>query len=174
MHPSGAKLTGCWCNGRRKKYAYYRYHSPRTDIRKQVVEDIFRAFLDSFELNAEECSKLQEQVHTHLIDAAATKVIASKQLEKQIADLKARQTMLVDKNIQGIISDALLKDQLNLVEIGLMKAYAAIQPIPQCNMAVEESYAIVEEFLKKPSLVWDKAPFGSKLKLQWFNFPKGV
>jgi hypothetical protein len=39
---------------------------------------------------------------------------------------------------------------------------------------IEGAFNIITQYLKKPSSVWEIAPLSAKLKLQWFNFPKGI
>jgi hypothetical protein len=96
------------------------------------------------------------------------------QVEKKISELKIKQSILVEKNIKGVISDLVLKEQLAIIEAELIKIFPLQQPITLDIKKIHESIEHVLHYLRTPSKLWDQAPFDLKLRLQWFNFPKGI
>ena len=49
-----------------------------------------------------------------------------------------------------------------------------VSPFDFGKQDIEAAFTMITEYLKNPAAVWDIAPLHCKLKLQWFNFPKGA
>ena len=174
-HPSGKKLTGCWAKGRYQKYPYYLFHIKGLEFRKKDFETAFKGFFDQFKLNETQFAKLKLKVKDNLINATENKRKEIALAQKRVTDLKDRQKALIHKNLEGVISDAVLKEQLGYIETELIKISPCIvSPIDYTKTDIEGAFNTVTEYLKKPSSVWEIAPIHCQLKLQWFNFPKGV
>lgn len=170
----GRKLTGCWSQGRKKKYPYYLFHGERFTMRKIDLETSFKSFMDGFALDDKHFEKLAVFVHKHLHTAVRDQHSLGLNLKKQLAILKENQSLLVQKSLKGVISDTVLKQQLDTMERELMQLNARLMDLPQKTKDYDASLLAAKEFFVKPSHVWEQAPFISKLKLQWFYFPKGV
>ena len=174
-HPSGKKLTGCWAKGRKQKYPYYLFHIKGLEFKKKDFEIAFKEFFDQFRLNEKQFTKLKLKVKDNLINATENKRKEIALAQKYVADLKDRQNALIQKNLEGVISDSILKDQLGLIEKELVKVTPCIvSPFDYTKHDIEGAFRTISEYLKKPSSVWEIAPLNCQLKLQWFNFPKGV
>jgi hypothetical protein len=174
-HPSGKKLTGCWAKGNRQKYPYYLFHIKGMEFRKNDLENAFKEFLDQFKLTPKQVAKLKIQVEENLIKATENERREIALAQKYIADLKERQRSLIQKNMQGVISDSILKEQLEYIEAELRQVSPSIvSPFGFDKAKLEAALVEVNEYLKKPSSVWEIASLACKLKLQWFNFPKGI
>jgi site-specific DNA recombinase len=173
--PSGRKLTGCWVKGRAKKYPYYLFHSTKQWFKKQHFDDAFMQLLDQFKLSDSDFAKLKERL---LLQATNININAQKEKTsriKRIAELKQQQNSLIQKNLNGIISDSLLKEQLDSIDAELFKAdQFKVLPEDFDAKKVEMALNLAEECLKKPSMAWLKAPLTTKLGLQRFYFPKGL
>jgi hypothetical protein len=80
-----------------------------------------------------------------------------------------------DKNhIQGILSDAILKQQLELVERETLDIQASLTLLRNVDISPEEAVSFSEEYLRAPSKIWRKARISTQTKLQWFQFPSGM
>ncbi len=177
IHPDGRKLTGAWAQGRNKKYAYYRYHYPLChELKKENVENIFREFLDTYEFKQEHFAELRKGVEKNLIKENEENIKQSKRGQQRITELKEKQRSLIDKNLQGYISNELLKDQLLEIDIAIRDISVSILVLESTNtLDLEHAFeTVVKPFLLRPSKIWDEAPFEVKQELQWFNFPKGI
>jgi len=173
-HSSGAKLTGGWSKGKYKKYPYYRFHTPKINLRKKDFEERFKALLDSFTFDETKLTKLKKFIKLNLIDKTEENIKHTESLQKQVADLKERQRQLVHKNLEGVISNDLLRQQLSHVDRELLDIHALLTKQPQQSYDFNELWSCIKGYLKKPSAVWEQAPFKSKLELQVFKFPQGL
>lgn len=173
-HPTGRRLTGCWSKGRNNKYPYYLYHIKGLAFKKVVLERSFMEFFDQFQLNEKQYAKFRVKFKENLLKATEDNRRQYALSQKQVTDLKQRQQLLLQKNLSGVISDILLREQLQVIDDELIKFGAVSISSPVSKVKLTECLDIVTEYLKQPSKVWNNAPLHSKLKLQWFNFPQGV
>jgi len=175
FHPTGKKLTGCWCKGRNNKYPYYLFHLKGMMFRKEYLETAFKLFLNQFKMSEEQYSKLEKYVRQNLIQSIEGQRKQNVQSENYVVELKERQKALIQKNISGIISDALLKEQLDLIEEEITRISSSIISYSGFEKRhIAGALDLVVKYLKNPGAVWEMLPLQSKLRLQWFNFPKGV
>jgi len=174
FHPSGKRLTGCWSKGRNRKYPYYLYHINGLAFKKDDLETAFIDFFDQFRLNEKQYAKFRAMFKVHLLKATADKQKQVLKLQQYQKDLKQKQQYLIQKNLDGIISDAVLKEQLKSIDAEMLRIGATIPDLPNSKANLEHAFTVVSEYLKRPSTVWRQANLEGKLKLQWFNFPKGI
>lgn len=115
-HPSHIKLTGAWSKSRIKQYAYYRY--PRTNLYwpKAHLETLFYSFMDEFAFDENLLNKLKKEMSIRLNGKSASTAAHLESITIRKQQLKAKQNTLIQKNITGIISDSLLKEQLLALE----------------------------------------------------------
>ena len=174
-HPIGRKLTGAWSQGRSKKYPYYRYHIAGHVYRKENIETIFKRYLEDFKLTNQQFKKLKEKICAVLESSVLDTQKDADRVSKNIQLLKEKQNTLIEKNISGVISDHILKEQLEYIRSEIEIASASLVPPVDISKAeFERAISEAAEYLKSPSIAWEKAPLSAKLKLQWFNFPKGI
>jgi len=174
-HPSGLKLTGSWSTGRSKnKYAYYRFKMKGLEFKKKDLEERFKEFINLFQFDEGQLEKLKVFLQENFTKKTVDGRKESKRIENHINDLRTKQTNLVEKNLNAVISDSILKTQLDIIEQELLKAYSQLAQIPDSKYDFEEVLDFVSEYLQNPCKIWEKAPMGLKLKLQWFQFPKGI
>jgi hypothetical protein len=84
------------------------------------------------------------------------------------------QSVLIKKNIIGVISDVVLKEQLYLIEKESTELQIKLASFDESNINIDDAFTVAEEYLKNPSAVWNEAELDKKLKLQWFQFPQGT
>ncbi len=174
FHPTGQRLTGAWSSGRREKYPYYFFRLPKSIYPKNQLENNFMTFLDTFKLPKIYYSKLSKFVSEELTkDQNATRenrILYTKHIEV----LKQKQNTIIQKNLDNIIPDTVLKQQLGLIE----KEIATLEGLLEKPLQDEINYSIafkgIREFVEHPAETWKKACFKKKILLQWFYFPNGI
>jgi site-specific DNA recombinase len=175
FHPTGKKATGYWAKGKTKNYPYYRFVGvSHSDIRKQLLDNAYEEFANRFTVAGSHIENLVTAFKVALSAAAQSEINEKSRLKAQIKELNNRQTLLIEKNTKGIISDLVLRRQLDMLEAELIEANAKILALPEIELESITVGEIVKEFLENPGRIWQKASFEQKLKLQWFEFPKGI
>ncbi|MBK9391891.1 MAG: hypothetical protein IPN68_17485 [Bacteroidetes bacterium] len=173
-HPSGQRLTGSWSKGRSKKYAYYRYSSLHCEISKTQLEDGYKLFLECFEFDEKHYSKFKTQVKENLLKKSEEKINEAKRLTAYIEERKSKQGVILQKNIEGLISNEVLRQQSVLIEKQISDTQLALQEIPNSQADLKDAIEFASEYLRHPSQVWEKAPYSIQWQLQWFQFPQGI
>lgn len=174
MHPDGCNLTGAWSQGRVKKYAYYRFIKARLQWSKVELETSFLHFLDKYSLKEELLDSLKTGMVERFSNRSENRVKEIEELALVKRQLKEKQNILLQKNIEGIISNTLLKEQLAALdeELWLIEKRLLEKEDSQVNVPVV--FDFISEFLLSPSKIWAKMPLEIKINLQWFVFPEGV
>lgn len=173
-HPVGFKLTGAWSQGRNKRYAYYRFISAGLQWPKFDLEASFLNFLDNHAFNENLLSKLKSEVICRFSEKSESKVKDREVLSLKKLQLKETQNALLQKNIKGIISDTLLKEQLVALDEEIWGIDKVLLQKEEEKINVENIHEFISEFLLSPSTTWKKMSLDTKIKLQWFVFPEGV
>ncbi len=174
IHPKGEMLTGCWSQGRVKKYPYYLFHKQKINIRKEILETEFKQLLNRYQIDINNFEMLLKHIKTRLNKGLENKKQDSEYLKTKVIDLKARQTLILDKNIEGVISNELCKEKIAEIDNEIYQINQAISIIPKTTINYGALLEIIRNILKNPGEVWEKADFKNKIKLQWFYFPQGV
>jgi hypothetical protein len=138
------------------------------------IEQLFKQLQNNFRLADEYIGRLNSMVKKNLMAKNAANIQAYKETERQIEGLRLKQDLLIQKNIDGVISNDILKSQLEYIEEELVKARATIINTPVQNVRYDLLMNTVSQYLKNPYEIWVKAPLAAKLRLQWFTFPKGL
>ncbi len=176
FNTEGKKLTGSWSKGRRKKYPFYRFLTGGNYAR-DTLHNVFAAYMNYFALPEEDLKALRTKVREFYTVRLQKENREQTRLQKYKEELKARQTAMVKKNLDGVIPDSVLSTQLADIEKELLDTEAelaklVIQDTPQVGL--EEAFELAQEFLKNPGAVWAKSDIDIKLQLQWFQFPSGM
>jgi DNA invertase Pin-like site-specific DNA recombinase len=171
---SGKKLTGSWSKGRDKKYPYYRFGGNDSNYSRDKFEENFMQFLDSYSFDDEKITKLKQLIKKNFVKSTFAEKKETERLQKYIQDLKIKQSSMIQKNLDGIIPDSVLKTELALIDKDLCDANAIMFNRPESKIDYLQVPGFLEEFLKKPSKIWHEAPIDTKVKLQWFQFPQGL
>lgn len=174
FNPAGLKLTGSWSSGRSAKHPYYRFGGKGSNYARDEFERQFEFKMDSYAFESEHIAKLKRLVRKEFDEATEGARKDARKLQARIDQLAEQQTALVKKNIQGVLSDAVLKQQLALVEKETTDAYASLALLHNVDVSPEEAVAFSEEYLRAPSKIWRKARISTQTKLQWFQFPSGL
>jgi len=176
MHPCGIKATGCWAQGRTKKYPYYRFRGVGKDaqVRKETVENAFVKLFETIKLDDSKLAEFKNFVQKEIVEKNEKQNKDRQRLSKQIEDLKLQQRMIIQKNMNGVISDEILRQQLNYIDNDIRKSAIGLEEIPDVRKNLKEMVGFISEFVKNPATIWSKMSLKNKLKLQWFTFPQGI
>lgn len=173
-YPTGQMLTGCWSKGRKARYPYYLFHKRKIIIRKEVLEESFKYWLNNFRVEGEYFEKIIEFVKKHLNNIIGDKKAEYEKLNKRVAELKTKQTILLEKNIEGVISNELCRERIAAIDIDLYKINKILTDCQKPTIDQKRLFQIIRSVLRNPGEVWEKAIFPNKIKLQWFYFPNGI
>jgi hypothetical protein len=174
IHPTGQMLTGCWSKGRSKKYPYYLFHKRKINIKKDVLENTFKSWLNQFKLDVEHFEKLLSLAKTHIYNGINSKKAECERLQNKASELKAKQAILIEKNIEGIISNELCRERIAAIDTQLYQINRAIANLPKTTINYAHLSSIIRDVLMNPGELWEKLNFEEKIKLQWFYFPHGI
>ncbi len=171
FHPSALKLTGSMAKG---KYPSYRFNGLSGNYERNELHRNFAFLMDSYSFEDTQIEKLKRLVREEFHIATEEERTRAKRLEIRIKELEEQQTSLIKKNLKGVLSDSILKQQLDLVEKEIIDTHAILTTMKNVDISPEEAVAFSEEYLRSPSKVWERASFPTQIKLQWFQFPAGV
>jgi site-specific DNA recombinase len=170
----GRKITGSWSKGRNKRYPFYRFVGDKNSISRDKFEESFMKFMDQYSFDDSKIEKLKALVHENLIKATQDQRKERERLNNRLKALNDKQSMIIKKNLDGVISDAILEKQLEMIEEELLKTKILISSVPDSDFDFEEMIEFLKDYLKKPSLIWKEMKMEKKVKLQWFQFPSGL
>ena len=137
-------------------------------------ENKFMDYMDQFSFNKDLLSKLRTKLKDKLGKATANEQKDGRKLRTHIQELTERQNTLIKKNLDGFISDTILKQQLDLIEKELTDAQINLASMKEMEIDFDEVLGFVSHYLENPSTVWKDAKLEKQLKLQWFQFPQGI
>jgi hypothetical protein len=144
------------------------------EFSKDAIEESFMVFMNQFQFEEKHIHNLRKAVRENLGKTTEDKQKKREQLKGNLTKLKEKQSSLIQKNFQGVITDTVLRQQLDLIDIEQLNTSALLARFPERKINVAHHLDSLEQFLKNPSAVWKQLPISGKIKLQWFEFPKGV
>lgn len=174
FHPDGQMLTGCWAKGRYKKYPYYFFHKQNLNMKRDDLEKSFKELLNQFKVEESIFEEVFKQVKKHLGENISINNIEVATLKKKLDGLKSKQSILLDKNIEGVISNDLCKAKLEEIDSEVYEINQRLNSKPNESINYYSLFAYVKEILKNPGEAWEQASLTNKIKLQWFYFPHGI
>lgn len=171
INPDSLKLTGSLAKG---IYPYYRFGAKGSNYARDRFEDSFSKLMDSYRFEDTDIQKLKKYIQEKYNTSTSAGRADANKMRKRMEGLDNEETILVKKNMQGVLSDAVLKRELERVEGVRRELVAALASFANSETSPEEAIEFCEEYLLSPSTVWRKADITTKTKLQWFQFPSGV
>ncbi len=173
-HPNGQKITGAWSKGKRKRYAYYFFRGRNGSYQKKMLESAFMELLNKYRLPSKYYQTLGKCINEEISCINKDSLEKAGLHREQIGNLQQKQDALIQKNLSGIITDAILKNQLETIEREIRNLKELIEnpltPIPSFTSMFQN----IREFVEHPAEAWNKASFIDKIELQWVYFPKGI
>jgi DNA invertase Pin-like site-specific DNA recombinase len=168
---SGMKLTGSFAKG---KYPYYRFGGNGGNYERNEFERRFTFLMDSYSFEEDQITKLKHFVREKFQDITGDKRKEASKLEIQLLEYTERKNLLIQKNLKGVISDSVLKEQLDSIEKKELENQATLVMLGNTTGSPEEAVEFAEEYLRKPSSIWKNGDINIQTKLQWFQFPSGI
>jgi len=169
------KLTGNWSKGcRGVKYPYYRFIKAKMNFKKEIVEDIYKSFMNQYMLNNKALNNLKESIEKSIVKETETQKKEANLLKQKINILIKKQNMLFEDRTNGYISGESLKNQLDIIEAQLKEAKDALKIIMDDDIDYIDLFQNVKEFLLNPYKIWEKLTIHDKQNLQKFEFPSGI
>ena len=172
--PEGKKLTGSWSSGRSQKYPFYRFSQKGSNYSRDTFEKAFMEKMDSYKFSPDLIQKLNKLLKEKLSVATKSETKSLTVLQARNKELADKQNQLVQKNLDGVISDQLLKQQLELIDKEMYDNTTAITNSESNQYDPDELIQFAKEYLENPSKVWKEASLNKRVKLQWFQFPSGL
>lgn len=174
FHPSGRKLTGGWSKGRTKKYPYYFFPITGCNYKKDFLENKFKEFLQTIKLDDKQLGKVFKFYEANIFEGIKNQNKEREVINQKIEDLKVKQTILIQKNIDGFISDSVLRSQLEMMENQIFNLFTSISTKSEAMIDEKLLKSVFVTYFSNPGFIWQNLSFKSKVKMQWFNFPKGI
>ncbi|KND48331.1 MAG: site-specific DNA recombinase [Parcubacteria bacterium C7867-003] len=172
--PEGLSLTGSWSKGRDKKYPYYRFEMRGSNYKRDDLEEKFMSFMDSYSIDPRLIGKLKRFVKEKLIKATTQERKNIESARQTLVNLEEKENLLIEKNLEGVISDVVLKNQLEKITNEKDQAELNLTTLKDWNIDIIKVIEFTEEYLKQPSHIWRELSIDKKTRLQWFQFPYGV
>lgn len=171
---SGEKLTGAWAQGKLKKYPYYRFQIEKQTYSKWFLDTTFAAFMEENSISLRYLNAVRIIIKDLATKHSNKKKAKNEYLDTRSAELTNKKGLLIEKNLSGVISDAILRQQLETVERELWKIQRIKERQNSSLIGVVKLLDQVEPYLARPGTEWTKLPFEIKKKFQVFVFPQGV
>ncbi len=169
-------ITGSWSKGRRgQKYPYYRFGQKGQSYRKDVMELAFCNHIDSFSLKVEHIAKLKRYIKEEFLIQTKGQRKEIEEHESRLKKIEEKQSSLIQKNLDGVLSDTILKQELDKLEKEDTNIRGVLMHTGSTlDLDIDGAIAHTEEYLKKPSITWQKSSLKTQQALQWFQFPLGT
>lgn len=173
QHSSGKAITGCWSKGKKKKYPYYMVHGHSFNVRKETLEKVFAEWLDTYKLDIQHFKPLTELIQEELKHTEKNNREKQSTFDAKEKQLIEKRTMIINKNLQGVIPDDLCKEILNQIAAELYQL-SQRKEITETIPDINEITVMARKLMFHPGKTWEQASFRTKLLLQSFYFPRGI
>lgn len=173
-------LTACWStSGSGNRHAYYYCRNKKCKkysemIHRSVLHHEFGEYLKKIKPK-EEFVKLFEQVFIKRYQDRKHEV-QDEYLRRMdtIAELEKQRKWVVEKGMKGVLSDEMVKKQLDEIENKLALSKLELAESHQEEVEIDELIAYGIQFIRTAELAWYDSVFEAKIKYQRLIFPRGV
>lgn len=174
----GKPMTGSWSKGRSKRYPYYhcaRCKSPLSrSTSKEQLEQEFISLLESIVPQKEVLRLFQEIVKATWKERYKMSSQAQKRLQRALGALVAKREALIEKNLKGVYSDDLFKEQLARIDEEIMVKKSLLSESEMDKIDIDTLLNFTKHFLKDFPRVWVNSNLEQKQRLQAAIFPEGL
>ncbi len=168
------RLTGSWSKGKYNWFSYYRFGKTGKSHPTALMDSKFKEFLNTFSIDRSVVALLKKLIEEKYKEITKTNSNLRTQLLTEITNLENRKSLLVKKNLDGIISDSIYVEQVQIFEENLNELKQQLYRIPDGDSQLKEIGEKTEEYLKSPGNVWEKLPIDKKVPFQEFHFSDGI
>jgi site-specific DNA recombinase len=167
-------MTGSWSQGRNKKYAFYRFGSKGKNYSRDLIENTWIKFMNSYRLDERLISKLEKAIVKVLASKNKITAITINDLKLDIDRLNNRETEVIDLKIRGTMNEESLAIQLGKINEERAQKQAIFDALSEKLVSTEACLEHTKKYLSNPSDFWLNADLKTKQALQWFQFPDGI
>lgn len=170
----GSSLTGGWTQGRSKKYPYYWCIKHRRSYPKKRIEEQFVELLEKIAPKPRFVDLFTEIFKEVWHERRQDLVGNTKRIELEIKALEEYKQALVDKNLKGIYSDELFKQQIARIQEEILVKKSSLSETKMEQVDIETLTNFAKFFMTNLVRVWQIADLEGRLKFQKAIFPEGL
>jgi DNA invertase Pin-like site-specific DNA recombinase len=171
----GSRLSGGFSRGKLGKwYPYYFFKKEFINLKRDVVDNGFIDLFNEYAFNEDKLKKLRDLIRVKLKLFYEKVKHERKSLDAQIDKIVAAENTLVLKLTDGKLTDSIFQDQMEVLskQKEVLKSKATLLPVSDINF--DHMFFAIKDFLIAPGDFWKRASITMKIKIQGFNFPKGI
>jgi site-specific DNA recombinase len=169
------KLTGSPNKSRNGNiYFSYNFSGKGKCYNSEKLNNMFEEFLAKQSLPSYLLLKLKSRLKEKFDNATIRDRKELRDLNNKLKVLETRQTNLLNKNLEGKISDELFDKQNKLLEEELFKVQGCIANCSTSKYSFEGLLDFTNTFLQSPNKIWSQSKIDKKVQIQWFVFPEGL
>ncbi len=173
----GTGLTGGWSQGRHKKYAYYRCSNKQCTTASIPIQDIEDSLLGKLKIITpkEKCLKLfiNFMYKTYYERASRLHTIRHR-ADEEIERLQGVRRQLVQKNLSGVYSDEVFKEQSAIIESQMTKAQIAKNDATFDDYNIDKVISFMKTILADLGETYKKSSLSQLKVLLGSIFPTGI
>lgn len=172
----GATMTGYWSQGRNQKYSYYRCGKFCTGkaVKTEVLEGKVLDEMKKITPTQENLELLINFIQTHYYKRLARLNKLRAEADGEIAKLYDLRKQLVEKNLSGVYSDEIFKEQIGMVEDKILVAQIAKHDETFEKYDINKLTDFIKTLLADLSLAYKKSDISQKKALLGALFPSGL
>ena len=146
----------------------------RGELNSGKIHSYFKAYLEKFEFDNELSEALKTAIQINWDKRHEQKIKIREQLENKLQTLTERKKILFEKNMNGIYSDELFKEQMALNELEYKTTKNQCNELNEVKEEIGDVIKFGLEFLKNISSFWEKSNVDIQQRFQNFFFPSGL
>ncbi len=170
-------FTGAWSKGRLRRYGYYFCHK-RCYMGKSVPVDLaeehLAKLLTSISLKSETIDLIMDRIRKRYQERLAPILRLRDQADAEIKRLKELRQALITKNLTGVYSDDVYKEQNAMLEDQLKTVYEAKNETTLEKYKLEDISAFMHAKFEDWNKTYQKASLEQKKILLCSTFPEGM
>lgn len=172
----GAAMTGYWSQGRSQKYGYYRCSKFCTGkaVKIEVLEEHVLNVLKKITPSQECLDLLINFIQTHYYKRLARLQKLRNDADHEIASLYDLRKQLVEKNLSGVYSDEIFKEQMAMVEVKILNAQIAKHDETFEKYDINKLTDFIRTLLVDMAVAYTKSDISQKKALLGAILPSGL
>lgn len=175
-HKCGASLTGGWCKGKNKHYPYYfcLNHCKGLNTARHKIEDSLTVLLNEISLTKEAEALFIAWLREKYFNRASSLVQRRDTADLELKKLYEFRQTLIEKNISGVFSDGIFKEQNKMVE----EKVQLIQTTKNDDLVQKYNLEVITKFFNSKfgnlAQTYTDSDLGQKRVLLCSIFPSGL
>ncbi len=173
----GQPLTGSWNKGRSKYYPNYRCRNAKckgVKIRKEALERQFLHLLHRLTPSQEFLLLFRDIVLSSWNSKQAEAQAQVSAIKQQLSTLTDRKNALVDRYLDGKISEQTYKEQDERLSSEIGNARSALQQAEVNDEQIDALLEFSDRVLHDPAGLWSRTSLAQRQRLQMVLFPSGL